>query len=109
MLDPSNFRLFWSKNLRYAAFNTLIASHNSRPELLSLGRNLKKYKKNFYCPNTYLAFCLINLSSTERVQALKLSRFRSQKLWSRRELITVLLFSYDFHLERRILFKVLHL
>ena len=67
-----------------------------------------KNKKNFYCPNTNLAFCLINLSSTERVQALILSRIRFQKLSSRPDVITLLLFTFDFHLQRQILYKVLH-
>ena len=91
----------WLLTLYYPA---IIPGLNSFP----FGETLKTIKIFFYCPNTYLAFCFINLSSTERVQTLKFARVRFQKLCSRPEAIPLQIFSFDFNLQPRILFNVLH-
>ena len=71
------------------------------------GENLKNLK-NFNCPKTFLAFCFINLSSEERVQALKFSAFWFQKLTSCPEAIPLQHLSFDFNMQRQSLFNGIH-
>ena len=76
---PQTLHFFWSKNFGWAYFQPLLASKNSRPELLSLRRKIKKYENFLYCPNTFFPFSFFNISSTERVQRLKFSSLWFQK------------------------------